>query len=406
MSATPPKPIKTAIVLTDNRGGIGAARSLKRRGVPVIAIVWDAGNLLLASNAARKKIVIPGNSEQSKEANLLDILMSMQEDGAVLITSSDRMIAFMARHRAALSAKFRFNIPDTDLIDALNDKKRETALIAGLGFPVPETIQELPENPEDLEALLRFPILFKPASYAAKSLFPAKNAEVSNSSELKRFYAAHAKALPVLLAQEVIPGPDGYSWVASCTFDSSHDMLDCGIKQKIRMNPPHFGGSTFAISADNAEVYELTRQIGRALGYVGHAGIEFRWDDRDEQYKYIECNPRMPENVEFDEYCGLPTVWNSYLVALGHEPEDPPRQQRTGVVFLDLRWDPGARLKDGESIFAILGSYARYSFHRRKGQCFAYDDPMPGFVVAWNMLKVLGMRVIEKIKRVPARPLP
>ncbi len=396
---TPEIPIRTAIILTDNRGGLGAARSLGRRGVPIIAVVWDEANLLLSSNIPKQKIVVQGTSNQTKEKNLFDILMSMNEEKPVLITSSDRMISFIARHRKTLSRKFHFNIPETELIEALNDKKRETALIAGMGIPVPKTVQDLPIDPDDLENLIQFPILFKPASFAATTLFPEKNAQVKNRSELRRFYEAHADALPVLLAQEIIPGPDEYSWVASCTFDSSHNMLDCGMKQKLRMNPPHFGGSTFAISVSNNEVYELTRRVGSALGYVGHAGIEFRWDERDGQYKYIECNPRMPENVEFDEYCDLPTVWNSYLVALGNEPAKSARQQRDGVIFIDLRVDLAARLRDGEPILAILGSYLKYIFHRRKGQSFAFDDPKPGFMVAWRTLGALKKRALSKMAR-------
>jgi len=382
-----------AVILTDNRGGLGAARSLRRRGIRIIAVTWDDNNLLLASNVPQRKIVIQGDTEQAKEQHLLDVLMGMDEDKPALLTSSDRMISFIARNRDALSAKYRLNIPGMSLIEALNDKKKETTLVSGIGIPIPRTVQSLPASPDDLERLLRFPILFKPASYAVKNLFPAKNAQVRDRSELRRFYAANARAIPVLLAQEVIPGPDEYSWVASCTFDSSHEMLDCGIKQKIRMNPPHFGGSTFAISADNDEVLELTRKVGRSLDYVGHAGIEFRWDERDREYKYIECNPRMPENVEFDEYCGLPTVWNSYLVTIGKDPGTPRRRQRNGVVFLDLRMDLAARLRDGESIVAILGSYLRYAFHKRKGQSFAFDDPMPGFVVAWRVLHSAIKRV-------------
>lgn len=398
MSASVPN--ATAVVLTDNRGGLGAARSLGRRGVAIVAVVWNADDLLLASRVPKRSIVVQGNSERSKELHLLAILMGLEEEGAVLITTSDRMISFIARHRHALSEKFHFNIPDADLIESLNDKKRETALIADIGFPLPLTMQDLPNIPEDLEKSLRFPILFKPASYAVKSVFPAKNAQVRNSFELRRFYESHADALPILLAQEVIPGPDQYSWVTSCTFDDSHEMLDCGIKQKIRMSPPHFGGSTFAISAFNSEVYELTRRIGKKLGYVGHAGIEFRWDDRDGEYKYIECNPRMPENVEFDEFCGLPTVWNSYLVALGERPYGSPRRQRDGVVFLDLRKDFATRLRDGERVWAIVGSYLRYVFHRRKGQTFAFDDPLPGFVVIWRLFEVL----IKRVWAILARP--
>lgn len=390
---------RTCVILTDNRGGLGAARSLSRRGVPVIAVVWDETNLLLASKVPKQKFVIQGGSDRSKESNLYQLLMNLEEEKPALITSSDRMISFIAHHRQALSKKFSFNIPDTALIEALNDKKRETTLIEEIGIPLPKTIQSLPGTPEELEHLLRFPILFKPASYEAKTLFPAKNKLIVSRLQLREFYATNAEALPVLLAQEVIPGPDEYSWVASCTFNSSHDMLDCGVKQKIRMNPAHFGGSSFAISATNSDITALTRNLGKAIRYVGHAGVEFRWDERDHQYKYIECNPRMPENVEFDEYCGLPTVWNSYLVALNEEPEVQHQKQRDGVIFIDLRMDLAARLKDGESILAILATYLKYLFHRRKGQSFAFDDPMPGIIVALRILKSVKRRALAKLSR-------
>ena len=140
-------------------------------------------------------------------------------------------------------------------------------------------------------------------------------------------------------------------------------------------------------------MYELTRRVGRELGYIGHAGIEFRWDDRDNQYKYIECNPRMPENVEFDEYCDMPTVWNSYQVALGNSPEKSAHSQREGVIFLDLDGDLRSRLKDGESLLKILASYLKCMLRRRKGLSFAFDDPLPGLVVAWRLIGRLVRQV-------------
>ena len=384
--------LRPAVVLTDNRGGLGAARSLARRGVPVIAAMWDEGNLLQYSRFPVRKFTATGDTEQDRFDSLMEFLMSVRDGRPVLVSSADRMVSFIANNRDSLSASFQFNIPSTELLDSLNDKKKETVLLSSKGFAVPKTVQELPSDPADLEKELRFPILFKPASYAAKKAFPKKNHQVKTSSELRRFYADYAEAIPDLLAQEVIPGPDGNSWVSSCTFDSKHEMLDCGIKQKISMYPPHFGGSTFAVSASNPEVYELTRRVGRELNYVGHAGIEFRWDDRDGQYKYIECNPRMPENVEFDEYCDMQTVWNSYQVALGNDPVKSPHSQRDGVIYLDLDGDLRGRLQDGESLLAVLGSYARCAFRRRKGPSFAIDDPLPGVVVAWRFVKSLARR--------------
>ena len=395
----PETSLRPAVVLTDNRGGLGAVRSLARRGVPVMAAIWDADNLLQYSRFPKKKHTVEGESDQEKYDSLMDFLMSVKDENPVLITSSDRMVAFMARHRETLAEYFRFNIPGTGLLESLNDKKKETVLIAGIGIAVPETVQELPPDPVELAKRLRFPILFKPASFEAKRVFPKKNEQVMDSGELERFYSKYAEAIPELLAQEVIPGPDGLSWVSSCTFDSNHEMLDCGIKQKISMYPPHFGGSTFAVSASNDEVYELTRRVGNELEYVGHAGIEFRWDKRDKEYKYIECNPRMPENVEFDEYCDMPTVWNSYQVALGNDPRMSPNMQREGVYYLDLDGDLRGRLADGESLFAILVSYLKILHRRRKGPSFAWDDPRPGFVVAWRSVGSLARRIRSKIKR-------
>ena len=143
---------RTCVILTDNRGGLGAARSLSRRGVPVIAVVWDETNLLLASKVPKQKFVIQGGSDRSKESNLYQLLMNLEEEKPALLTSSDRMISFIAHHRQALSKKFSFNIPDTALIEALNDKKRETTLIEEIGIPLPKTIQSLPGTPEDKES--------------------------------------------------------------------------------------------------------------------------------------------------------------------------------------------------------------------------------------------------------------
>ena len=289
------------------------------------------------------------------------------------------------------------------MLRSLNDKKEETALIESIGIAVPKTVQALPSEPAVLARQLEFPIIFKPRSFAVKHIFQKKNATVANPDELERFYSEHENAIAELLAQEVIPGPDELSWVTSCTFDSDHRLLDCGIKQKIRMKPPHFGGSTFAISADNDDVRELTRRVGTALGYVGHAGIEFRWDERSDSYLYIECNPRMPENVEFDEFCNVQTVWNSYLVAQGLTVENPAPGQKTGVVYLDLYGDVRGRMQDGESIFAIVASYLRHLRHARKGPYFALDDPRPGLVVAGRALGFYTSALTRRLRRMLGR---
>ena len=176
-------------------------------------------------------------------------------------------------------------------------------------------------------------------------------------------YETHKNILSTLLAQEVIPGPDTASWVCSCTFDRSHRLLDCSIKQKLRMAPPHFGISTLAVSRSNDAIVELVRKLGAGLAYKGHAGIEFRWDSRDETYKYIELNPRIPANVEFDEATRLPTVWNSYRVAIGPGHAAGTAQ---GSVFRLRRSDAGRR--GGRAVLEADRARPVAPFARRGGR--------------------------------------
>jgi D-aspartate ligase len=370
-----------AVVLSHGTGGLGAVRSLARRGVTVTAIAYDPSDPVLDSRYPVKTYLASG-SDDEKESQILRILDELPDHGAAILTNSDRLVALMSRYHDSLSKKFRYQLPPREILDALNDKKQETRLIASLGFDVPKTVQDLPPKPADLEKLLRFPIIFKPFLYVAEKDFPMKNAVIESREALIEFYRHWQKALPVLLAQEVIPGPDSYSWICSCTFDRNHELLDCGIKQKLRAFPAHFGGSTYAVSRTNSDVLELARSLGRKLGYVGHAGIEFRWDARDARYKYLEINPRLPANVGFDEACGLPTVWNSYQISLDGDAVHSGINQKNGIYFLDLEKDFMSLRTDKVPISKILTGYMSLLFKRTNGMYFAWDDPKPAVMLA------------------------
>lgn len=389
-SATP------ALILSHGPGGLGAIRSLSRLGVPVTVVVYEDHDPARYSRLSSKTLPVHGNGHDEREANLLELLRGLHLDGAAVLTTSDRLVTFISEHRDELAQKYRFMLPPTQLLDALNDKSKEVRLIESLGFDVPRTVTELPSAARSLESELRYPIIVKPHSFNAESVFPKKNLVIFDRRQLEEFYEVWEPALPSVLAQEVIPGPDTYSWVGSGTFDRNHELLDYGIKQKLRCLPAHYGGSTYARSRDNSEVLRLSRELGKALRYVGHAGVEFRWDDRDRSFKYIEINPRLPANVGFDGACGLKTVWNSYRIALGEEPDRLPRTQRNDVYFIDLRGDSYSIREDGLSTIRVIGEYLSLFFKRTSGMYFAWDDPVPGLYVGWRF-------IIQKLRALSRR---
>ena len=393
-----PKNNAPAIVLSHGQGGLGAVRSLARCGIQVLAIAFDASDPVLYSRHPVQIIVVPDGNDEDKEQHVLEILDSLPNNDSVLMTTSDRLVSLISDHRNDLHNKFHFKLPSKETLDALNDKSKEIDLIESLGFAVPKTITTLPADPADLAQRLRFPIIFKPHSYAVQELFPKKNEVVRDLVELGEFYQQWIRALPALLAQEVIVGPDSYSWICSCTFDQESRLLDCGVKKKIRAMPAHFGGSTFAVCRNNDDIVELARELGKRLEYVGHAGIEFRWDDRDQLYKYIELNPRFPANVGFDEACGLPTAWNSYKVSLGDSAVCSGIEQDEGIYFVDLPGDLSSLLVDKTPPWKIATTTLALLFKRTSGLYFAWDDPKPGIVVAYRFVTRWCGKVYKRIR--------
>lgn len=394
MTHTPEAP---AIILSHGPGGLGTVRSLARRGVRVIAIAFEDSDPVLHSRYPAEAIRLGGADPDQREAHLLQLLRTLPHEGAAILATSDRLVAFLSNHRTELLRRYRFQMPAPDIVDALNDKSREIALVSSLGVAVPRTIEELPEAPESLEQLLRYPIIMKPHSFEAMKSFPKRNAVISNSEELSAFYSEWAHALPAVLAQEVIPGPMTNSWVCSCTYDADHELLDCLVRQKLRTIPADFGTSTFSVCRENPQIVELARSLGRKLEYVGHAGIEFRWDDRDDQFKYIELNPRIGGEVGFDEACGLPTVWNSYLVALGKEASCSGNRQDNGRFFVNLNRDLISLRSQGASIPRIAAIHLLLLFKRRSGLYFAWDDVRPGLVVAYRFLVEASRALVRRL---------
>lgn len=379
-----------AVVLCEGPGGLGAVRALNRHGVATTAIAFDRRAPVLWSRFPARKILVEVDEPEMLEERLHAALRELRGGRPVLVPSSDRTASFMVKNRDDLARDFAFCLPDGNLVDLLNDKAEETRLIADLGVPIPKTVRAFPASPQELEAQLGQPIVIKPRSFKHRHRLRPKTAVLRTRADTKAFYEQHRDELDGFIAQEVVPGADDTLWLCSGTFNHRHELVEGLVKRKIRMSPPHFGVCSFAISASNPTVLELAAKVGKGLRYTGHAALEFKWDLRDGLYKYIELNPRTPASVALDEASGVPTVWNTYRVALGEEVEPAPSRQRDGVVYLIPLEDMYHRMKDGERLPAILLHYLRYAFHKRVGPHFAWNDPLPGFVDAWTFVRGLA----------------
>jgi predicted ATP-grasp superfamily ATP-dependent carboligase len=132
--------------------------------------------------------------------------------------------------------------------------------------------------------------------------------------------SAHAAGFATVL-QEYIPDSHARVFSLATYMGRSGEPLGSVVGRKVRQTPPRFGSSTVFEVRFEPRVLELGLQLLHAVEYRGFAHIEFAYDARDDAYKLLEVNTRLPiwggivltprfdlGRVAYDDLCDRPTV--------------------------------------------------------------------------------------------------
>lgn len=378
-----------AIVLAADTNGLGVVRCLWKKDIKSIVIVRSGNDVTLSSRLPIQKYIVDG------EAQLLELLDSLKGRGLPIVPTSDWFVSFVSAYRAQLVAwSFRFCIVSPEIADALIDKGQETKILEAL-VPMPLTCQDLPRDAQTLIKKVGLPIIFKPRSFKHDCL-GSKNKQVNSFQQLEAFYAEYSDILDTLVAQEIIEGPDSRLWVCNCTFNKESDLLCSFTFRRLRLSPPHFGVTSYAVSEKNDQVTALARLIGKKLRYVGPAMVEFKYDVRDGSYKYIELNPRVGMCNYFDAECGINNVYASYLVALDRPLGEVSRVQRNGVIYVDVYDDLYARIKcDKEPISRVVKHYLSDIGKKHVFAIFVWYDLGPAFKRLVSIFGIVAKKLMK-----------
>jgi D-aspartate ligase len=389
-----------AAVLAADGNGLGAVRSLGRRGLSVATIGHSATDVSLHSRYPKQKYCLTAQGEADKEEQLLVILEKLRGNDIVLIPTSDWFVTMVSKHKGELSGRFKFCLPPREIADLMIDKARETEKVSGI-VPIPKTVRVLPDTPDEFLSMLSLPIIVKPRSHEHMVL-GKKNVQLFSREEVEAFYRKFGAVKDRVIAQEIIEGEDGLQCVCNCFFDENSNLLQAFTFQRLRLSPSHYGVTSYALSGYNQEVIERTATLGKQLGYVGPAMAEFKLDRRDGMYKFLELNPRLGMCNYFDTVCGVDNVYATYLLAKGEKPA-PSNGMKSGVVFLSLYEDFYSRRRDGEKPVGILKDYLSNATKPHVFMYFTWRDPMPAIMHGLRLSKAVTKSLIRKLHGVITR---
>jgi D-aspartate ligase len=366
-----------AIVIGGEHPGLGIARSLGRRGIPVF-VIDDQHSISQFSRYVTKVVRVKDLRDDLRTVeSVLEIGRRFGLEGWVLFPTRDETVAAFSRHRDRLAEFFRVTTPCWETVRWAWDKKNTYDRAAELGIPVPGTYN--PRTEKELPELYsRLPLALKPA--VKENFFYATGAKAWRAETPEQLNDLFRKAIrqirpEEILIQEIIPG-DGRRQYSYCAFFRDGEALSTLIARRMRQHPREFGrAATYVETVELPEIVELSERFLKAIDYYGLVEVEFKQDPRDGQFKLLDVNARTWGFHSISGPAGVDFPYLLYADQVG-KPVDRGHA-KAGVGWLRAVTDLPTAAKDLWDGEIDLPSYWRSLRNTRSESVFCARDPLP-----------------------------
>jgi len=368
-----------AVVIGGEHPGLGIARSLGRRGIPVCVIDDQRSVSEFSRYVSRVVLVRDLRDELATVDNVLEVGRRYGLEGWVLFPTRDETVAAFSRYRDRLAEFFRVTTGDWESIRWAWDKKSTYERAEQLGIPVPRTFN--PRTEDDLANLYsRLPLAIKPA--VKENFFYATGAKAWRADTPEQFKQLFQKAAAQIrpeeiLVQEIIPG-DGEQQYSYCAFFRDGQAHSTLLAKRLRQHPREFGrAATYVETIECPEIEELSERFLKSIHYYGLVEVEFKRDPRDGEFKLLDVNARAWGFHALGGPAGVDFPYLLYADQMGERTEK--RRGRAGVGWLRLVTDVPTAFGDFVQGQLGLGSYFRSLRRTRVESVFSLKDPVPSF---------------------------
>ncbi len=372
-----PVPTVGAVVVGGDHPGLGIARSLGRRGIPVY-ILDDQYCVSSFSRYATKVIRVESILDERKTVDaVLEVGQRYNLRNWILFPTRDENVAAFSRYRSELAPFFRVTTGEWDSIEWAWDKKKTYDLAERLNIPCPKTF--VLKSAEELPTLFdRLPLAIKPA--VKENFFYAtgdKAWRANTPEQLVSLYEKASKQIRAeeILIQEIIPG-GGNEQYSYCAF-ARHGVPCCTLTaRRARQHPREFGrAATYVETIEAPEIVEFSERFLRAIDYHGVVEIEYKRDPRDGQYKLLDVNARTWGFHSIGSVSGVDFPYIVYADQMGSTIESV--HARPGVGWLRMVSDIPTAISDLFHGSLTLRTYFKSLSATRVESVFCWDDPLP-----------------------------
>jgi predicted ATP-grasp superfamily ATP-dependent carboligase len=273
------------------RAGI---RSLRKQG-DTIDLAWN-------NQRFRKSIYIQSyftiTSSEVNDAKYIEDVISLYRRNSyeMILPFGNTSYYAVARHAERLkSNNVKFMAPDYDTFTMAHDKFKTIQFCKAIGIKTPELFTQYEEN--DIKGIanhVQYPVVIKAKS--GSGIFSGLR-YANNRRELLQYYdevrSFHSRTgasnFDSPMIQEFIPG-----FIHDACTLTNHGRVVAILTQRRHLMYPIYGGvGAVNVTTHDKKLSDIARQLLEEIKWHGPAQVEFKFDERDKEYKLIELNPKL-----------------------------------------------------------------------------------------------------------------
>jgi len=297
--------MKVLVPAMEKRSALVITRSLGKKGIKIIGCSHLKQNAGFFSKYCHKKYLYssPFLDINQYLKDIKEIIEKEKPD--IFFPTNEETLIPLLKERDYFAKWVKIPLPQNEIIEKTLDKIESFKIAERLQIPTPRLVEK---NTKDIS----YPVIVRPRYsrelqenkiVSSKLFYAFSDSELSNFSNRDFFF------------QEYIPG-QGFGFYA--LFDrgkpKSYFML-----KRINEVPFTGGPSSLRESVYEEKLKEYGLKILKELQWHGVAMVEFRKDKRDNQFKFIEINPRFWGSLALSIKAGIDFPYLLYKMMQGEE---------------------------------------------------------------------------------------
>ena len=368
--------IQRVVIFGGHIQALGLARQVAFKGKEVVLLVEDKYQIARYSRAVNRTLICRIEDWKAQMEEL-----ELPNKGTLLFPTNDEAVEWLCTRYDEYKDRFALGVPEPEVIELFNNKRIAYRYAAAHKVPCPECWY--PNTLAEVE-VWSWSDPLPGIMYSFHATFGKKAFRCDNAEELKNIYQRIADAdypLESILIQEFLSGGPKHLYSYGVMAMDGKPLVSIQAN-RIRQNPMDFGNSTtFAVTCDIPAIKAQSVSLLAETKYFGLGEVEWMWDEKAQQYKFLEINTRAWKwhtlsNMLGFSFIGAMIDWFDGVVT--HEGVKELKSERVGWVERLTDWTVVAKeiLHGRMKLRDVMRSYKI----PHESAVWSWSDPLPGIM--------------------------